>query len=85
VSFHIIDRENRRFVADLDSQEEAEQRLAELLEANPSADLFIFSTGDDPPEPPAVVEEVVQPEAQLVIPPEPELLDQVDRVRDTEA
>jgi hypothetical protein len=85
VSFHIIDRENRRFVADVDTREEAEQRLAELLEVNPDADLFIFSAGEDDPTEP-VVSDPAHPETRLIVqPPEPELLEQVDRVRDTEA
>jgi len=51
MSFHIIDRKHRLFLPVLETFEEAQQRLAEQLEENPDADLFIFSAGDDPPEP----------------------------------
>ena len=51
MSFHIIDRKHRLFLPVLETLEEAQQRLTEQLEESPEADLFIFSAGDDPPEP----------------------------------
>lgn len=64
--FHIIDRGHRRFFADLDTREEAEQRLAEELEVNPDADMFIFSAGEDPstPHPPERAETRREPAVQ---------------------
>lgn len=66
MGFRIIDREQRRVVAECETREEADQRLAELLGGDPSAAgvLFITGTGIDALE--------------------PQLRDEVERVRDTE-
>jgi hypothetical protein len=46
--FQIIDQEKRRIVEHFETREEAEARLAELIEADPLAEgiLYIGHTGD---------------------------------------
>jgi hypothetical protein len=48
--FEIIDKERRQIVAEFETREEAEARLAELVEAEPEAEglLIITSTGEAP-------------------------------------
>lgn len=66
MTFYIVDREHRRRVAEFETREEAEQRLAAMLEEDQSADgvLVIEHAGVERPE--------------------PQLLDEIERVRDTE-
>lgn len=46
--FEIIDKERRQLVGEFETREEAEARLAELLEKEPEAEglLIITSTGE---------------------------------------
>jgi hypothetical protein len=46
--FEIIDKERRQIVAEFETRDEAEARLAELLEEEPEAEalLIITSTGE---------------------------------------
>lgn len=44
--FAIIDREHRRIVSEHDTRDEAEARLAELIEEDPGVDGILFVTGD---------------------------------------
>jgi hypothetical protein len=50
--YHIVDREHRRFVGDFDTREEAEARLAELLEKDPAAEgILVIERSGIGPEP----------------------------------